>query len=273
MSKAFVDTTLLTNALLKSGKISKDAKDLIKSYAVSELPVYAIKEFKAGPLYYFSWMHNKLADLKSFSGALSALQRMSLTPRRYLPATAIEALAVSADNMRKTMTIGNLAQKYGLEASVDVVLCDQFRLAIKTKIFTAWKRKDALCTRVVGALDCYPLSAPIEQRGLINIQPDKCQPYPECCLAKNLKARPDDLEKLHKVCIDHVPVSREHQKRASALKELRRKPKTAMSQEMCRNLGDAYFAFFAPIDSTIITTNLKDHEELATALGKSVLGP
>jgi hypothetical protein len=41
----------------------------------------------------------------------------------------------------------------------------------------------------------------------------------------------------------------------------------------CRSLGDAVFAFLAPADSVILTTNVKDHQPLAEALGKSAISP
>jgi hypothetical protein len=38
-------------------------------------------------------------------------------------------------------------------------------------------------------------------------------------------------------------------------------------------LGDAVFALLAPHDFVILTTNLKDHEPLASALGKTAQLP
>ena len=61
MSKAFVDTTILTDSLLKDGAVAKTPKKGLKQFEITELPVYAIKEFKSGPLKNFKWFHNKLA--------------------------------------------------------------------------------------------------------------------------------------------------------------------------------------------------------------------
>ena len=41
-----------------------------------------------------------------------------------------------------------------------------------------------------------------------------------------------------------------------------------MSDKTCRDLGDAVYAFFAPPDSVVLTTNIRDHRPLAEALGK-----
>ena len=46
-----------------------------------------------------------------------------------------------------------------------------------------------------------------------------------------------------------------------------------MTERMCDDLGDAIFAFFAPPGSVILTTNMRDFEPLAGALGKSVEKP
>jgi len=48
--RAFVDTTVLTDALLKVGEPRDRAKAAIARFVESLLPVYAIKEFQAGPL-------------------------------------------------------------------------------------------------------------------------------------------------------------------------------------------------------------------------------
>ncbi len=55
-SKAFVDTTILTNRLIKFREEKKEAKDALAKYEITELPVYAIKEFKAGPLDYVKYL-------------------------------------------------------------------------------------------------------------------------------------------------------------------------------------------------------------------------
>ena len=57
------------------------------------------------------------------------------------------------------------------------------------------------------------------------------------------------------------------------LSDLIRNPKRPMTQQMCRDLGDAFFALFAPDNAVILTTNRKDHEPLAHALGKKVESP
>ena len=74
--------------------------------------------------------------------------------------------------------------------------------------------------------------------------------------------------------IDSQPSKPENQRRRKVLKEMYRIPKRyVVTNQACRDLGDAIFALFAPADSTVLTTNLKDHLPLAQALGKTATEP
>lgn len=271
MSKAFVDTTILADALLKPGERAKSAKKSIASFSVSQLPVFAIKEFKAGPLRHFAWFHNKLVSVKSFWKVMEALQKESSTPRRYLTSTALEALTATARKFR-SLTNADLVQKYGSRATVDQTLYDLFRLSIRTSVESAWRRRRKVTSEVVIPLSCYIEEGPRISHSLIDCKPDRCRIDGECCLAAQLKAHPDDLHKL-KDANDKQSVTRETQCRSQALRQLIRVPKRSLSEKMCRDLGDALFAFFAPDDAIILTTNLRDHRPLADALGKKVQKP
>ena len=270
MTKAYVDTTVLTDVLLSWGNQRKTAKDALRLYATTQLPVYAIKEFKAGPLSNFVWMHNKLVTLSSWSEALEALQRMSRTPKRYTTSTAIQALKLSSDSIGRLTTM-DLLTKYGIQSS-DKVLCNEYRLAIKSAVFKAWKKRRNVTTEVVDVLPCYREATPYDERGCIVLDPLKCVGYNECSLSTKLKVRSNEL-KILKDTIDKLPVKKENQRRSQVLRQLIRKPKAPMVEDNCRALGDAYFAIFCPNDSVILTTNRSDHEPMAIALGKKVAVP
>lgn len=94
----------------------------------------------------------------------------------------------------------------------------------------------------------------------------------ECCLAPLLRERIPELKKLLAAVKDQ-PDKPENRRRAKALRAICRTPNREFSEEMCRNLGDAYFALFAPAEAVILTTNVKDLEPLASALGKKVKRP
>ncbi len=271
MSKAFIDTTILTDALLKPGPLGKAARASLRQYSETELPVYAIKEFKAGPLTNFVWFHNKLVLTQSFSRALEVLQRMSLSPKRYTVATALEALQGAA-SVNASLTSGELVSKYGEKAKLDSILCDRYRFTIRVAIEKAWRRRRSLTTRVVVPLSCYREVAPFEEDGVLKLEPTRCAVQTECCLAPEMKQHPDELRRL-KAAIDAQPLKPENQRRAQALRAMYRTPKRPVSDAMCRNLGDAFFAFFAPPNAVILTTNVRDHAPLAGALGKTVDEP
>ena len=271
MSKAFVDTTILADILLKPGDERKRGTNALKRFVTSELPVYAIKEFKAGALKNYAWFHNNLVLLKSFAKAMAALQRMSLTPRKYTVATALSALAKATAATANT-SLEKLAAKYGSKASIDSILCDRYRLSIKRMIYDAWANRRKVTTNVVLPLSCYDEIDPIERNGLLELDPRKCRVTSECCMGPSLKSAPNVLEKLRNA-VTGMPDKPENRRRLKVLKELIRKPKSKMTDEDCRNLGDAIFAFFCPPQSVILTTNLVDHKPLAEALGKKVESP
>lgn len=271
MSKAFVDTTILTDALLKPHGKGPIAKAALASFDESLLPVYAIKEFKSGPLRYFQWFHNKLVVTRSFVATVAALQSISLTPQRYLTATAIEALkeAVASD---AHLTTADLQDKYGPEASLDRVLCDTFRDSTRLAIDKAWKRRRSLTTKVTNPLSCYSEVAPYEKDGLLEIKPRKCTPKYECCLGPKLRKRKTDLKTLEST-VKAQSDKAENKGRYRILHEMARKPTDSVPEEYCIGLGDAYFALFCPKDAVVITTNLRDHQPLCNALGKTAQNP
>src|SRR5271165_767343 len=95
MSKAFVDTSVLTDALLKAGDASKRAISAIRGFEYSETPVYALKEFAGGPLKYWIWAHNKLVKNRSLGKTLLEISRLVRTPQKYAPASMLEALSIA----------------------------------------------------------------------------------------------------------------------------------------------------------------------------------
>lgn len=270
MNKAYIDSTILTDVLINAGEAKKAALDALNKFEKSELPVFAIKEFKAGPLKNFVWMHNKLVSVGSYELALEALQRMSRTPKRYTTSTAIEALRQAAHSIGRN-TSRDLVDKYGKSASVDKILCDEFRLAIKTAIVKSWKRRRSVTTDVVLPLPCYQEVPPYEKRGLVEIHPMKCDPPYECSLAPLLRSKLDELCKLK----DAIKGSdkEENKRRFKTLRELCRKPKSTIQEKDCLNLGDAIYVLFSPKDSIILTTNVADFKPLADAIGKIVKNP
>jgi hypothetical protein len=272
MKKFFVDTTVLAELLLKRGP-SVDHTRKVLSAASSALPVFAIRELKSGPLQYWVWFHNKLAVGNSLATAVTAIHKVSRTPQRYRTSTALEALALAQQRSIGGKTLGTLVEKYGSTANADTVHADEIRLHIKRLVFRAWAKRRDITTNVVVPLSCYQEVSPTEdKKGLLDLAPNKCFHAGQCCLAKALKDAPAVLEKL-KNANDGMPQTPEARRRGRVLKDLIRKPKQALEYDGCRALGDALFAFFAPADAAILTTNVKDHSVLALAIGKQAVSP
>lgn len=271
MTKAYVETTVLADALLKPGARSVSATSAIRRFQESLLPVYAIKEMKAGPLNHYVWLHGKLVTTASWEKTLEQLRRMAMTPRKYWVSTAVEALAAAAHNNRN-VTLQSLVGKYGRLATEDAVICDRYRLSLRGIIMRAWKRRRKLTTSVVDELACYAEINIAEERGLIDLGETKCEPKDECALAAVLRKDPEALRRLRDA-VESQPQKPENTKRLQVLRDLIRIPKQKLTAQQCRQLGDAVFAFFCPADAVILTTNTKDLSPLAGALGKSAQRP
>ena len=272
MSKAYVETTVLTDALLKPGARANAARSAIRRYEESLLPVYAIKEFKAGPLAHYVWFHGKLVTTKSWEQTLAQLRKTAMSPfRSRWVSTAVEALEAAAHRNR-SVTTEELASKWGPTARYDAVQCDIYRLSLRSIIMRAWKKRRRLTSSVVDELSCYPEIDLSERRRLIDLGGVECNPTDECCLAAELRSHPEILESMLSA-IDAQPEKTENVKRAQVLRDLSRLREQKLTAKQCRYLGDAVFAYFCPADAVILTTNVSDLRPLAEAVGKKAETP
>jgi hypothetical protein len=264
MNKAYVETTILTNVLLKpgSGK-EKAARSALSRYAETLLPVYSIKELKKGPLDHYAYVHDKLVQTKSLADTLGAINSLSPYYSPYKKSTSYEALEAATRLLpTSSPSSGPTLRKEDSE------LADRYRLALASLILRSWQRRRKMTTSTIHDLECYTEATPtIGRDGFFDLSPQKCDRDRECCLAERLKARPDLLTALR----DSIPstsIREEDRSRRKALKQLINNPKRTLTEEQCRWLGDAIFAFFCPEDASILTTNLRDHKPLAEAVGK-----
>ncbi|MEP6535375.1 MAG: hypothetical protein ABJF23_08675 [Bryobacteraceae bacterium] len=268
MAKAFIETTILANILLKPGDIACRNKAALAKYETSSMPTYAIKELKAGALAYYVWTYNKLVVTDSLANTLLAIRSvMSFQP--YRASTAIEALASA---MQPLIVSSELQTQYGKIADPQQVIFDSCRLMLKKLIIGAWKRRRLICDSVLFPIGCFRESGPKEVDGLFELEERRCKPQTECELGLLLKKDPKALVRLKGV-VDTQPQKRENSRRSKALRELIRNPKRPCTETMCRDLGDVIFAFLAPIDATVLTTNLRDIQPLVAALGKKASSP
>jgi hypothetical protein len=266
MNDAYVETTILADILLKPNTPKQArAKIALKRYSKTLLPVYSIKEWKAGPLSNFAYLHDKLVVTGSFRDTLHAV---SVLPRGgYRQSTSLEALTAAA-----TPFASESKAQVRLGTS-DRDLADVYRLALASLIIRGWRKRRKVTTQVVDDLPCYTEAEPyVGKDGLFELEPKQCERDQECSLASRLKARPELLSALR----DAIPEKssrNEDQRRRRALKRLIKHPNDRLDREACRDLGDAVFAFFCPDDAVILTTNLRDHEPLARAIGKRAEKP
>lgn len=266
MSDAYVETTILADILLKPKTPKQErATAALARYENTLLPVYSIKEWKAGPLHYFAWLHDKLVFTQSLADTIQAIAAL---PRLgYLRATSTEALAAAGQVAKRTPK-----KRAGLGVT-DQESADSYRLALASIIIRSWQKRRTVTSQVVQDLPCYSEVAPhVGRDGLFDLEPRFCDRDQECCLASELKSKPELLEKL-RGAIPKNSTRREDLKRRQALKQLIKHPKEVVTRETCRDLGDAIFAFFCPKDAVILTTNIRDHEPLARSIGKKAEKP
>jgi len=97
MNRAYVETTILTNVLLKpDSKKQAAARSALSRYEETLLPVYSIKEWKAGPLDHYSYVHDKLVETRSLAYTLSAINALNPVLEARRKGTSVEALEAAA---------------------------------------------------------------------------------------------------------------------------------------------------------------------------------
>ncbi|WP_119268704.1 hypothetical protein [Taklimakanibacter deserti] len=124
--RAFIETTILADWFLQTDERKNALKTAFAQFSERLLPEYAIKEFKAGPLFYFVYFHNKLVATKSYWKSLEAIADLNGTPAHYRTSGALQALVVTMESIGKKMT-GQLVEQYGDIANRDEATCDEAR--------------------------------------------------------------------------------------------------------------------------------------------------
>lgn len=270
MTTAFIETTVLVDYLLKKDGSQNEAAAAFAKHAKQAVPQFSWKELKRGPLKNFVWAHNKLADTKSFLASMAALQRLSRSPHRYLTSTAIQAIHTAFADLFSDLPA--LQRIHNEKAELNRLLADALRLELRHVITRAWKARNTLFGGPQQKLSCYP-DAPIqEKQGLLIVEPRDCPRGLECCLKAALLARRDDLNAARAALKAHTD-RKEVAVRGRILRQLEKHPASLMTRDECRGFGDAYFVFFCPDDGVVITTNVRDIEPMAKALGVQFEAP
>jgi predicted nucleic acid-binding protein len=261
----YLDTTVLVEALLKTLKRRRKARATVRQFGRSALPVYAIKEFKAGALDNYVLVHNKLAETKSYDKTADWLIRNRRRLNRLL--TGAEALASG----RSSVVGADLAEAKN-HAETDRLLAEIVMLELRRMIQKAWADRRKITLDVLQELDCFSEDAPYydDETGMIFNPHTKCSIKQDCAYAPGLRIRKSDLGALLAVIADSPRA--EDVRRRAALHVLNNTPNRPFEDKMCRGLGDAYFALHCPEGATILTSNVQDHKPLAESLGHQVTG-
>jgi len=270
MSKAYVETTVLTNALLKpASKKETEAKLALGRYEETLLPVYSIKELKAGPLDHYSYFHDKLVQTRSLARTLAAVNALNPVTGARRKSTSSDALAAAAQ------LDSDMPSPLRSDSPADVEMADRYRLALASLIILSWQKRRKITTTTFQDLDCYTEAQPtIGEDGLFDLTPIQCAEDRHCSLWGELTLEAN--QHLLIAMRDAIPETSsryEDQNRRKILKHLINTPKLPLDREQCRRLGDAVFAFFCPADAVILTTNISDHQRLAKAIGKRAEKP
>ncbi len=265
--KAFLDTTILADTLLKVGPDRDRAKASFARYEALLVPAYATKEFKRGVLRAYIWLHNKAVTTERWADAIASIE--TVWQQRNLNRTATRAVADFTSSMAVANAVAREIPRDGPE--FHRLQTREARIWLKTKIFSAWRQRGKAPFTQTNPLPCYALTGPRETlTGVIDNKPMACT-LGSCCLrgqfAKDLEA----LERLEAVCA--TSTKPEMLKRRKVLRSIRRRPLRELDENQCLVLGDAVFAMQCPPDAVVLTTNLSDHELLANAIDKRAEAP
>lgn len=259
----YLDTTVLVEALFKTSRRRRKARNAIKAFKHSAVPAYAIKELSAGALANIVWLFNKLSETRSITRTYDAI--VQNLHRRYRVGTAIEVLQTACEGI----TGADLSDARTF-AQTDRMQADMAVLALRRIIQNGWRDRRKLTSDVVSELACFPDKGPYfdEELKIMRSADPKCPPRHDCSYAPQLRVRPKDLV----ILLEAIRGSdrAEDVRRRTSLHTLKNTPKRVFDDRLCRGLGDAYFALTCPDGSTILTSNVNDHERLAKPLGKSV---
>jgi hypothetical protein len=147
MNKAYVETTILTDAILKPATAKQAAaKAALGSYAETLLPVYSIKELKAGPLDHYSYVHDKLVVTRSLAHTLNALNSLNPVREARRKSTSSEALEAAAQIDKAHPGV----QHPG--SPLDEEVADRYRLALAALIILSWQKRRKVTSKTIDDL-------------------------------------------------------------------------------------------------------------------------
>lgn len=267
MNRAFVDTTILCEAIgLASEKKAKAALAALSRYKLTEVPTYGLKELRAGPLSSWLLAHNVLVAEDTIEAAQERLNKLSsFKPRQnVVTSQALLSGLVAVAQVGRAES----GSDYDVKTELENYLC--------RRILAVWEKRRTI-SNVVQPLSCFvDEELELEERQLRFQGGSGCVTKASCGAAIELKKEQGDVKKiLVALRPPKEQASEKHEtgRRRGALKEVLARDSKDFPKKDCRALGDAYFCIMSPKDAEILTTNLKDFEPMAAALGKTLSSP
>jgi hypothetical protein len=153
MAKAFLDTTILADALLKVGADRDLALASFPRYEALLVPGFANKEFKRGPLRGYIWLHNKVVTTERWGDAIASIP--SVWRQGNLSQTAMRAVADFSNSMAVANALAGEIPQDG--AKFHALQSREARIWLKTKVTLAWRRRGRPPFVETAPLECYAL--------------------------------------------------------------------------------------------------------------------
>ena len=169
------------------------------------------------------------------------------------------------------MNLGKLQKKYGEAANHDIVQAESYRISLETRILRGWRKRRQTTTHVMWPLACYhEINPKTLGNGTIEKGRLACERNADCELVKHLRTKTALGQKV-RATLNSLPKKAERDKSKKALKDgLKGR---FVSENACRDIGDAAFAILCPDNGVVLTTNVTDHKPLAQAIGRRALSP
>lgn len=267
MPGAFLDTTIVVHAAEDAEPAKAEAIASIAAHPPAKVPYYAYRELLAGRIRILCEAHNKLHASGNAAEALLGLLRTSPAEGRKREAR-IQALSESLKEVFNSNPFGSRNDEKR-----------EMLQALMLRVGRLWKRSRSLKNvEAVQFLACFnDGKVSCGTAGELRGPGDSfnCRKQERCAAAAYLYDDTSSLvamiDALHPSKLTPAAAKKnENSQRRKALKELHvRGPKT-FSKNLCRALGDAYFAGMCPADSVVLTTNTLDFQPLCKAIGKAL---
>jgi hypothetical protein len=267
LSGSFLDTTIIVN-ISDSNSISKQTSEkFISQNQPSETPYYSLRELLAGPIQNLCNVHNSILASDNIGEALLSISRGNYASGRKLGSR----LGIGHEVLDKFFRDAPDSPRGHMKNEALEWLLIRANMMWRK----AMKPKNVDIVQSLGCFNSGKLSlgAANELRGPNNSF--NCHSKSRCSAAgyihEDLSSLSKMIDALHPDQIDAKLADKQETKsRRKALKELRQHGPDKFNKNMCRALGDAYFAAMCPAGKSVVTTNIVDFEPLCSALNKDL---